>query len=69
FTFTYNQDKKEVLIIEGVRQHWKPHPLQVIKADVGFINRKRFKSIRLANAFVVSNIPYYWKKGRKEKWN
>lgn len=68
FTFTYNEENKEVLIIEGVRQNWKPQPLYVEKADVGFILDKGFKNIHLANAFVVRNIPYYWKKGRVEQW-
>lgn len=68
FTFTYNEEKKEVLIIEGVRQNWKPQPLEIQKAEVGFIADKGFKDIHLANAFVVSNIPYYWKKGKLEKW-
>lgn len=68
FTFTYNEEKKEVLIIEGVRQNWKPEPLEIQKAEVGFIEDKGFKDIHLANAFVVSNIPYYWKKGKVEQW-
>ncbi|MFS4467730.1 DUF2071 domain-containing protein [Maribacter sp. 2210JD10-5] len=68
FTFTYNKEKKEVLIIEGVRQNWKPRPLHIEKAEVGFIKTKGFKNIQLANAFIVSNIPYHWKKGRIESW-
>ena len=68
FTFTYNEEKKEVLIIEGVRQHWKPKPIHIVNAKVGFIKNKGFKDIRLANAFEVSNIPYYWKKGKIERW-
>jgi len=68
FTFTYHEDKKEVLIIEGVRQNWKPQPLQVEKAEVGFIQNKKFKEIHLANAFMVSNISYYWKNGKVERW-
>lgn len=69
FTFTYNKEKKEVLIIEGVRQNWKPVPLAVKKAEVGFLKTKHFKNIILANAFVVSNVPYYWKKGKIEAWS
>ncbi len=69
FTFTYNKEKKEVLIIEGVRQNWKPKPLAIKKAEVGFLETKRFKNINLANAFVVSNVPYYWKKGKIEVWS
>ncbi|WP_296622325.1 DUF2071 domain-containing protein [Marivirga sp.] len=68
FTFTYNEEKKKVLIIEGVRQNWKPQPLEIQRANVGFIEDKGFKDIHLANAFVVRNIPYYWKKGKVEQW-
>lgn len=69
FTFTYNEEKKEVLIISGVRQNWKPRPIQVEASHVGFVNNHSFKNINLANAFVVSDIPYCWEKGRIEKWN
>lgn len=68
FTFTYNKKTKEVLIIEGVRENWTPRPVEVLKAEVGFINQKGFKNIILANAFIIENIPYYWKKGKTEKW-
>jgi len=68
FTFTYNEEKKEVLIIEGVRQNWTPQPLYVEKENVGFVKDKGFKEIHLANAFMVSNILYYWKKGKVERW-
>lgn len=69
FTFTYNQEKKEVLIIEGIRQNWKPKPLQILKDDVGFLKQKSIENIHLANGFLVSEIPYHWKKGKKEIWN
>lgn len=68
FTFTYNQKNREVLIIEGVRQNWNPAPAKVIKNRVGFLEQQGFKEIVLANAFVIHDIPYYWKKGRKETW-
>lgn len=68
FTFTYNQQTKEVLIIEGVRENWIPGPVAIIKNKVGFINEKKFKGIVLANAFVIKDIPYYWKKGKIEIW-
>lgn len=68
FTFTYNKATKEVLIIEGVRENWTPRAVEVLKHDVGFINQKNFKGIVLANAFIIENIPYYWKKGKIEKW-
>jgi hypothetical protein len=68
FTFTYNNKTKEVLIIEGVRENWIPRPVEVVKSKVGFIHQKEFKGIVLANAFIIENIPYYWKKGKLEIW-
>ena len=68
FTFTYNAEKKEVLIIEGVREHWIPKPLKVIDYNFEFLKDLKLKNAVLANAFIIENIPYHWKKGRIEKW-
>jgi hypothetical protein len=68
FTFTYNPQKKKVLIIEGVRENWAPKPVEVINADIDFINKMKLKEIVLANAFSIQNIPYYWKKGKIDIW-
>lgn len=69
FTFTYNAPKKEVLLIEGVRQNWNPAPVQVSEYAFSFLDAAHFKKAVLANAFVINNIPYHWKKGRVEHWN
>lgn len=68
FTFTYNAASNEVLIIEGVREDWTPRPVEVLQSTVGFIKRLQLKNVVIANAFVINNIPYYWKKGRKDLW-
>jgi len=68
FTFTYNKANKEVLIIEGVRENWKPEPVNVIDCNFSFINNLKLQNATLANAFVIRNIPYYWKKGKIEPW-
>ena len=69
FTFTYNQDKKEVLIIEGVRQNWIPNPIKVIDYNIPLLHDLNLNQITLANAFVIKNIPYFWKKGKIEIWH
>ncbi len=69
FTFTYNPTEKSVLIIEGVRQNWIPKPIKVINYEFDFLDQLKLENVHLANAFEIRNIPYYWKKGRKEKWN
>lgn len=68
FTFTYNEELKEVLVIEGVRQNWKPKPITVKDYNFSFIDSFQFKNPVLANAFIIEEIPYYWKKGKKEQW-
>ncbi len=68
FTFTYNKATREVLIIEGVRENWKPAPVKVINYHFSFIDNLKLSEVVLANAFVISQIPYHWKKGKLEQW-
>jgi hypothetical protein len=68
FTFTYNPATQEVLIIEGVRENWTPKPLKVISQSFSFLGSLNLQGSVLANAFVISDIPYYWKKGKIEQW-
>lgn len=68
FTFTCNQKNKEVLIIEGVRQNWTPEPVKVIDYHFDFLDTLKLKNPVLANAFIIKNVPYYWKRGKIESW-
>lgn len=68
FTFTFNKETNEVLIIEGVRQNWTPNPIKVIDYNFDFLSTLQLKNPLLANAFIINNIPYYWKKGKIEQW-
>ncbi|MEO9070106.1 MAG: DUF2071 domain-containing protein [Ginsengibacter sp.] len=68
FTFTYNKSTNQVLIIEGIRENWKPTPVKVINYHFSFINNMKLTDTNLANAFIIKNIPYYWKKGKIEQW-
>ena len=68
FTFTYNPVDKKILIIEGVRKNWKPMPVKVIDYNFSFIDNLKLTDTKLANAFIIRNIPYYWKKGKLEQW-
>jgi hypothetical protein len=68
FTFTYNSHSREVLIIEGVRQNWTPQPINVLNYSFDFFNKLNLQNPILANAIIIKNIPYYWKKGKKEIW-
>lgn len=68
FTFTCEEDKRRVLIVEGVRSHWKPQPVRVIRHHIPFLEELGLRNTILANAFVVRDIPYHWKKGKAEPW-
>jgi len=56
------------LIIEGVRQNWMPAPVRVLEYDFDFLKSLKLENPILANAFIIKNIPYYWKKGKIEQW-
>jgi hypothetical protein len=68
FTFTYEAAKKKMLIIQGVRQNWTPKPIKVTDYHFAFIDSLNVKGAVLANAFMITDIPYWWKKGVIEKW-
>ena len=68
FTFSVEAARR-VVIIEGVREHWQPTPVTVEQAHVGFLQGLPFSQLVLANAFLLRDVPYHWKKGRTELWN
>jgi hypothetical protein len=67
-TFTFLEDKNQVLIIKGNRENWTPTPIQIIDYDFSFFEEKNLKNPILANAFEITNIPYQWDKGIIEQW-
>lgn len=68
FTFSYDDEKGEVLIVEGQRSAWHAVPMAVEHWHVPFFQDQGFAEMRLANAFMVEQVPYQWKKGRVEAW-
>jgi hypothetical protein len=68
FTFTLNKAKTKVLIVEGVRENWIPIPVGISEYSVSFFEQMNIQGALLANAFIIKNIPYYWKKGKQELW-
>jgi len=68
FTFTYDSARRKILIIEGVRENWKPKPVKVVDHHFAFFNKLNLTDVTLANAFSIENIPYQWKKGKLEQW-
>jgi hypothetical protein len=68
FTFSYEETRKRVLIVEGVRSAWKPRPVRVVRHHIPYLAEIGHPQAVLANAFVVEHIPYHWKKGIAEPW-
>jgi hypothetical protein len=68
FTFTYNPASGKILTIEGVRENWRPLPITVIDYQFTFFDHLKLTDAKLANAFIIENISYYWKKGKIEQW-
>lgn len=66
FTFSVNQDKNQVLIIKGIRQHWKPKPIQVTNYSFEFLEQLNLEGAVLANSFEITDVPYHWEKGYLE---
>lgn len=69
FTFTFDSKDNSVLIIEGVRSNWKPKAINVIEYNFEYLDSLHLNNIVLANAFEINDIPYYWKKGKKDICN
>lgn len=67
-TFSCDENAGTVLIIEGVRQNWKPEPVKIKNYRFEFLRELGIDDAVLANAFEITNVPYHWKKGRIEKW-
>lgn len=68
FTFDYEEQTHSIVIIEGVREHWDPHPIRVDVRQNTFLKRPPFSSASavLANAFHVERVPYRWLPGVRE---
>ena len=65
FTFSPAGDDRMV-VVEGSRQHWEPRPVRVTAWRVAMFDDLPLCNATpvLANAFVVENVSYRWKRGR-----
>jgi uncharacterized protein YqjF (DUF2071 family) len=57
----------EVLVVEGVRQSWRPRPVRVEEAVVPYFAEQGLADPVLASAFVIEGVPYHWAPGRRER--
>lgn len=69
FTFDYEAATHTLVIIQGVRSHWEPRPVEVTVRRNTFLQSPPFSQTppRLANAFYIENVPYRWQRGKMEK--
>jgi hypothetical protein len=66
FTFDYEKETHSMVIVEGVREHWEPLPVQAEVEEMAFLGHRRFADCGtplLASAFAVRDIPYRWEAG------
>lgn len=68
FTFAYEASEKKVGIVEGIRENWIPQPVTIHSFEIPFLASLGLNDAVLANAFMVRDINYCWKKGRTETW-
>jgi len=57
----------EVLVVEGVRSQWHPRAVRVREQHVPFFAERGLPGAVLASAFLVEDVPYHWKAGRRER--
>lgn len=67
-TFSWEPVKRRVAVVEGRRSHWEPRPVRVEAAEIPFLAELGLGHARLANAFLVTDIPYRWTRGRVQAW-
>lgn len=69
FTFSWKPRSRQILIIEGARQHWQPEPATLLHYQLPFLDSLNCPGLVPANAFTLRDVPYRWKKGRFETWH
>ena len=67
FTFDYEKQTNSNVVIEGERENWEPRPAEA-EATTSFFQDPMFggASAVLSSAFIIENVPYMWKPGRRE---
>jgi len=69
FTFDYEPETHSMILIEGVREQWRPELVNVDVLQNSFLEPFADANPVLASAFYVGEIPYRWKRGVREPLN
>ncbi len=70
FTFDYEAETHSMIRVEGVRREWHPVPVNVEVHRNSFFEEGPLAALgsgRIANSFLVRDVPYSWKRGIVEK--
>lgn len=67
FTFSYLPRRRETVIVEGVRQNWRPRPVRLVDQHFPYPAAMGLDA-QPASVFMVENIPYRWRAGVVEKY-
>jgi hypothetical protein len=65
YTFSIIPGSNDILLVEGMRERWQPQAVSLAEARVPFLDKVLDGTARPANAFVIRDIAYHWKKGRR----
>lgn len=68
YTFDYEPETHSIIRIRGVRQNWRPRPVEVRVWRNTFLEQAPFNQTktRLAAAFHLADIDYRWERGVRE---
>ena len=69
FTFDHEPQTNSMILIEGIREHWKPQLINLEVRRSTFLDSLSDANPILASAFYVSRIPYRWKRGIRQSIN
>jgi hypothetical protein len=69
FTFSHEPKTGNMVVVEGQREHWEPMPVEVERCRCTFLDQEPFAAAppRLANAFLIENVPYRWRRGEVDR--
>lgn len=70
FTFDHEAETDSMVRVEGVRKAWNPRPVTIEVIENSFFQEGVFAGMgegRLANAFLVEDVDYEWRRGIVER--
>jgi hypothetical protein len=68
FTFSHSAELGGMVVVKGVRSEWDPQPVAVTVHHATYLEQPALAAAgpRLANAFYLENVPYWWQAGTVE---